>query len=215
MRYVYLVFLLLFPTSLVFAENSTGTNCSATITAEEKTLSGAVNQNKAIALANISEDFTSILQKENLRFDHIQYDWTIDNQTCNVALKNVNVIFQLWTWCCGNNAIFQENPSSTMITDVTKTGLTCGTFCPAYPPPHHSFCVPSNQTENCLDSPLKQFKGGVNLSEIECSDNLPTLVIKTGDNSPACVRLQTAENLVERGWGLITEYSIPRLMNNN
>ena len=49
-------------------------------------------------------------------------------------------------------------------------------------------------------SPLKQFKSGISVSEIRCKYDLQ-LIIKTRDNSPACVKEQTITKLVERGWG--------------
>ncbi len=50
-----------------------------------------------------------------------------------------------------------------------------------------------------LESPLKQFKSGIYAQNIKCRQDF-LLVIKSEDNSPACVKPQTAQNLVERGW---------------
>lgn len=49
-------------------------------------------------------------------------------------------------------------------------------------------------------SPLKQFKSGIAANDVKCVQGFQ-LVIKSEDNSPACVKLQTAQKLVERGWG--------------
>ena len=197
--------------ALAETDNSTASNCSSKITKEEKTLSSAVNQNKAIALANIAGNFTSIVKTENFEFAGIHYDWTIDNQTCSVALKDVNVDYRLYSYCCGNNVVFQENPALTTITNIATSSLTCGTFCPAAPQYHYSFCVStSEQHELCHGRPLEQFKRGEQFNLIECSDSFPVLVKKTEDNSPACVSLQTAQNLAERGWGIMIEYYLPR-----
>src|SRR2546428_4808678 len=49
-------------------------------------------------------------------------------------------------------------------------------------------------------SPLKQFESGISLHDIKCNTGL-YLLVKTSDNSPVCVKLQTAQKLVERGWG--------------
>ena len=51
-----------------------------------------------------------------------------------------------------------------------------------------------------LSSPLKQFKSGIAANDIQCNQGLQ-LVIKAEDNSPVCVKPQTAQKLVERGWG--------------
>jgi hypothetical protein len=52
-----------------------------------------------------------------------------------------------------------------------------------------------------IEPPLTQFKSGVKASYVMCQSNYFTLVIKSEDNSPACVKLETAQKLVERGWG--------------
>jgi|CXWL01.1.fsa_nt_gi plastocyanin len=50
-----------------------------------------------------------------------------------------------------------------------------------------------------LLSPLEQIKSGVALIDVQCRSNF-SLVIKANDNSSACVRPETAKNLLERGW---------------
>ena len=49
-------------------------------------------------------------------------------------------------------------------------------------------------------SPLKAFKSGVTIENIICKEGFDLIEKKT-DNSPACVKPQTAQKLVERGWG--------------
>ncbi len=51
-------------------------------------------------------------------------------------------------------------------------------------------------------SPLKAFKSGVAIENITCKEGFE-LIEKKSDNSPACVRPQTAQKLVERDWGMI------------
>ena len=53
-----------------------------------------------------------------------------------------------------------------------------------------------------LPSPLKQFKTGITWNNIKCVSGLE-LIIKIGNNSPACVRPQTSEKLMDRGWGCV------------
>src|SRR2546425_6122143 len=48
--------------------------------------------------------------------------------------------------------------------------------------------------------PLKQFKSGVAPKDIKCNDDLQ-LIFKTEDNSPACVKTDTAFRLSALGWG--------------
>ena len=48
------------------------------------------------------------------------------------------------------------------------------------------------------EPPLKQFKSGISLDDIQCKDNL--VLIQKHDGSPACVKPETKIKLVERGW---------------
>lgn len=73
--------------------------------------------------------------------------------------------------------------------------------------PGASCCVQNSQgiqagiseTTNVIGSPLKQFKSGIAANDVKCRQDLQ-LVIKSEDGSPACVKPQTAQKLVERGW---------------
>lgn len=47
--------------------------------------------------------------------------------------------------------------------------------------------------------PLRQFNSGITIQDIKCIDGLH-LVLKAEDNSPACVKAATAQQLVMRGW---------------
>jgi hypothetical protein len=57
---------------------------------------------------------------------------------------------------------------------------------------------PKNNTP--VMSPLHQFKSGIAANDVNCKQGLQ-LVIKAEDGSPACVKPQTAQKLVEHGWG--------------
>ena len=48
-------------------------------------------------------------------------------------------------------------------------------------------------------SPLEQYNAGISANMVVCQENLQ-LVIKTRDNSPACVKPGTIDILLERGW---------------
>jgi hypothetical protein len=48
-------------------------------------------------------------------------------------------------------------------------------------------------------APLKQFKAGTNTKSTNCNPGLE-LVVKAEDGSPACVRSQSAQRLMEKGW---------------
>lgn len=49
-------------------------------------------------------------------------------------------------------------------------------------------------------SPLKQFKSGISANNVKCEQGLQ-LVIKAKDDSPACVKQDAVQKLIERGWG--------------
>lgn len=61
-----------------------------------------------------------------------------------------------------------------------------------------SFSVKDHVKEKTIILPLKQFKSGVPISEIECKDDL--VLLQKYDGTPACVREQTIPKLIERGW---------------
>ena len=48
-------------------------------------------------------------------------------------------------------------------------------------------------------SPLKQFKSGIAAKDVKCILGFE-LILKTENNSPACVELETAQKFVDRGW---------------
>jgi len=50
--------------------------------------------------------------------------------------------------------------------------------------------------------PKKQIKLGISLDEIICKNNFK-LILKSSDNSPACVKPSTAQKLLERGWTIL------------
>jgi len=57
------------------------------------------------------------------------------------------------------------------------------------------------QNDISYSFPLKQFKNGVSPYDVKCLYGF-TLIINVWNSSPACVKGQTAQKLVERGWGV-------------
>lgn len=53
--------------------------------------------------------------------------------------------------------------------------------------------------------PLKQFKSGISVNEIQCKDNLQ--LVTKHDNTPACIKPHSIMKLDERGW-MLEESSI-------
>ena len=58
---------------------------------------------------------------------------------------------------------------------------------------------PKLVTRIAINSPLQQIKVGVSAQNVKCGITL-SLIIKSEDNSPACVKLDTAYLLIKRGW---------------
>lgn len=48
-------------------------------------------------------------------------------------------------------------------------------------------------------TPLKQFKSGIPITEIQCREGL-AIILKSSDGLPACVKPETKKILIERGW---------------
>ena len=55
-----------------------------------------------------------------------------------------------------------------------------------------------------LKSPLDQFKSGIKIQDIRCQPAF-TLVIKSENSHPACVKESTAQRLVSLNWGTILQ----------
>ena len=55
-----------------------------------------------------------------------------------------------------------------------------------------------NPTSQTLDSPLQQFQSGIAIDKIQCKEHL--VIVAKNDGTPACVKPETKEKLVERGW---------------
>ncbi len=62
--------------------------------------------------------------------------------------------------------------------------------------------IPVEQIVEDLLSPLKQFKGGVEPSDVKCRDGL-VLLLRSTTGTPACVTQSTSEKLVSYGWGIL------------
>ncbi len=94
--------------------------------------------------------------------------------------------------------------ASILFTSIFGTQLTFAVIAsgPLGPP---MGATPTNNSSSRSDivlSPLKQFKEGISVYDIKCNQGY-VLVIKESNNSPACVKPQTAQKLVARGWGTL------------
>ncbi len=81
------------------------------------------------------------------------------------------------------------------------------------PLPAYSIQTNSSETEKNglttqrIDSPLKQFKSGISVEDVQCKDGLQ-FIMKKENGQFACVKMETANELFNRGWG-IYPVSIP------
>ncbi len=66
---------------------------------------------------------------------------------------------------------------------------------------------------NHVEPPLKQLRHGIPIHDIKCSNEF-TLVLKSTNNSPACVKSSSVHALVARGWALSEEIMM-KMMNQN
>ncbi|MHB8602319.1 MAG: hypothetical protein ACYC6W_02840 [Nitrosotalea sp.] len=76
----------------------------------------------------------------------------------------------------------------------------------------HMYGPPGNVTTIQIESPLQQLRHGTDPKDVTCWQGLQ-LIFKFEDSSPACVTQQTAQTLVEQGWGMwvpaVKEQNIP------
>lgn len=114
------------------------------------------------------------------------------------------------TWkIIGNSGIYHQELNFTVIGN-SATDITCywGSLC------QNILQQPvQNNTSTCcylhrinptiMQSPLKQFKSGIPAQTVECALEFQ-LILKTEDGSPACVKPDTANILIKRGWAKIT-----------
>ena len=69
----------------------------------------------------------------------------------------------------------------------------------------------SNNTDNSMPAPLQQVKYlGIPAQSVTCPQGM-VLMNRSFDNSPACVKPDTAQKLVERGWGTIVSGAAPTI----
>ena len=54
-----------------------------------------------------------------------------------------------------------------------------------------------------LPSPMKQFKSGILVKDIQCRDGLH-LLTKSGNSHPICVKSENVQKIIKRGWKVPT-----------
>jgi hypothetical protein len=59
--------------------------------------------------------------------------------------------------------------------------------------------ISSIRVEESVPTPKNQMENGILLDQVKCKEGLE-LIIKLSDSSPACVKPETKQKLIERGW---------------
>jgi len=94
-------------------------------------------------------------------------------------------------------------PFSADAMEIEIIGIAIGQNIPVVP----HFCGIGGTNESSyyhLLSPLQQFQSGIDANDVKCVQGLQ-LVIKAEDSSPACVKQDTIEKLVDIGWAFPVE----------
>jgi len=94
---------------------------------------------------------------------------------------------------------------SMLLSGLLVNGMIVPSF--AVPPIPQISEIPENLIIQSDSSPLKQFKTNIPLPNILCKSGL-VLIFKVSDGSPACMKSETAQKLVERGWGVLNEQTV-------
>lgn len=81
-----------------------------------------------------------------------------------------------------------------------------GTTIPIQCDYRHSCGVVPFDNESSYQSPLKQFESGILVDEIQCNYNLN--LIQKYDGSPACVKYDSKQKLLERHWTVSPSYKV-------
>ena len=76
--------------------------------------------------------------------------------------------------------------------------------CPPLPPYELDFAPEPSISESNIKPPLKQMKSAIKAETVVCNEGWE-LIFKSSDESPACVKPNTAEKLIQRGWTINEE----------
>jgi plastocyanin len=109
-----------------------------------------------------------------------QFEFTFDKG------GTYNYFCKIHPWLTGQvivTSIMTTLPNNEITTNATQLPVT----------------TPALTSTQTLLPPLKQLKSGIMIQDIKCVEGMQ-LVLKAEDNSPACVKPTTAQELVKRGW---------------
>jgi hypothetical protein len=155
-------------------------------------------ENKFIAnkpIVSIYEkDMGTLLGKNLDILIHIAKKNNTDDKNSEITVfnKEINVSSEKCKWIASAEWEFVlEEGEYRKFVSVKENGSDYITY-------ENSFSVISDTINNYI-SPLNQFKSGVPSKEIQCKIGLE-LIFKSSNGFPACVKPDTQEKLIERGW---------------
>src|SRR5574337_231883 len=126
-------------------------------------------------------------------------EFDIKNETNGELLSNVTKQVELKP-CIGHKTVdtsFIPKKAGTYEIDVIFYGSLLGTTIEV----EHN--VISMKLEKDILSPLQQFREGIAANDVTCFSGFQ-LILKAEDGSPACVTPDTAKNLFDRQWAMLT-----------
>lgn len=103
-------------------------------------------------------------------------------------------------------AVFKEMKTHLLSTSTESVFILINTNSCKYanerilPTTNVTYCNEGNEIISERLPPIKQMLMKIPLKEISCNENF-ILLIKTSNNNPACVTIDTSEKLIQRGWG--------------
>jgi hypothetical protein len=120
------------------------------------------------------KDYEFIVIIDNLETEYQETYTDLDSRTLDISLRSDSKILEII---------------------ATNTGM--------FPEPIPCAIGSSDESSYYrLMSPLKQFKSGIPIDKIQCKENL--VLIQKQDGAPACVKPETKEKLIIRGWNNVS-----------
>lgn len=103
-----------------------------------------------------------------------------------------------WT-IVGTSGIYHKELNFTILGNSDTVTCYAGNLCSKPIVNNTVQYDPKSSISTGMKSPLKQFKSGITATNVKCNSGL-WLVTKAEDGFPACVKPDTAQKLIERGW---------------
>lgn len=171
--------------------NAYGLSCAPVNTTESLKYADVVFYGKAVSKEYVSNEHDKKRQDAIVQFSVIE-------SFKGVTGRQVSIISEEWLW--GFN--FTKGVDYVVFAGKNNDGALRYRECsPTGTLEYVNIDELRNASQQYIAPPLQQLAAGINIDEIKCRESL-ALVMKLFDGSPACVKPQTKEILIERGWGI-------------